>query len=86
VKPAVKASGLACNFCKKLYARNKVGKVHAEQCCTCEVCGGLSGRYVGERGICAKCAAMKEYEAAVENLEHANERLKKAAARKNGAI
>lgn len=82
VKP-MRTEAWQCGHCAALYRESG----HASKCCTCSECGGGNVTMLGLRGaICRQCAAKKELAAAEENLMHAEGRLARARANKNGVM
>jgi hypothetical protein len=71
---AMRTKAWVCSFCKHMYR----DRAAAESCCLCIECGKRMGCYTGPRSICKPCVAARELASALDNMEHAKARLRKA--------
>ena len=76
---AKRVKAWACGYCNKTHHDDKIGKARADACCMCRECGVNPGQHMATtRSICKTCAASRELASALDNMEHAEVRLKKA--------
>ncbi len=76
---AKRVKAWACGYCGKTFRGDEHGKARANACCLCRECGVNPGKHIAtDRSMCGECAASRELHSALDSLEHAKARLKKA--------